>query len=158
MDWKVELVSSIEATMQAAVEKVFERSMYAPVEESADETARRTSWFGEAGRRHIELAEDKARRDPVWAARMARRLSTRRVRCAMETWPLARPQRVRQIAQAAPQLQRSLRPAPPQHQLHPWSPSPSSPSAAAPTSSERPRPRLRPPCSPICTPLFRTRA
>jgi hypothetical protein len=66
MDWKVELVSSIEATVQAAVEKAFERSMYAPIEESADKTARRrTSWFGKAERRRIELAEDRARRDPV---------------------------------------------------------------------------------------------
>jgi hypothetical protein len=87
MDWKVELVSSIEAT---AVEKFFERSMYASVEESADGTARhRTRWFGEAGRRRIELAEDKARRDPVWAVRMARRHDAFREACAVRDGNLA---------------------------------------------------------------------
>jgi hypothetical protein len=74
MDWKSQLASSIEAAVQAGFEAALQRSGYASIEESADEAARRrTSWFGEAGRRRIEREEDRVRRDPVWAEKMARR-------------------------------------------------------------------------------------
>jgi hypothetical protein len=59
MDWKSELVSSIEAAVQAGIEAALQRS----VEELAEETARCcTSWFGEAGRRRIEREEDRVSR------------------------------------------------------------------------------------------------
>ncbi|KAM0866805.1 hypothetical protein ACQ4PT_042403 [Festuca glaucescens] len=74
MDWKSELVSSIEAAVQAGVEAALQRSGYGSIEDSVEETARRrTSWFGEAGRRRIEREEDRVRRDPVYAEKMARR-------------------------------------------------------------------------------------
>ena len=60
MDWKSQLASSIEAAL--------ERSMCATVEESAEETARRRKrWL------RIQLVEDRVRRDPVYAEKLARR-------------------------------------------------------------------------------------
>ena len=66
--------SSIKASVHTAVEAAFQKSMLAFIEESAEETARcRTRSIGEAGRRRIELQEERVRHDPVLAEKMARR-------------------------------------------------------------------------------------